>query len=85
MVSIDKKEVIKETPENFFKLPDNLSPILKRIARELERQNYSKEFITAFIAKEVFPIWAKSRIKTYKVKTGNFDGEGLEDTWYIFL
>jgi len=77
-----KKEIIAETPENFFKLPANASPVLKRIAKELERQNKSKEFITAFIAKEGFPIWDKSRLVRHKQKgnTASFDPEGLEDT-----
>ena len=77
-----KVEIIKETPENFFNLPANASPVLKRIARELERQNKTKEFITAFIAKEGFPIWEKSRIvrHTKKSNTASFDAGVLEDT-----
>jgi len=82
IVADANKEIIEETPENFFKVPDNASPVLKRIAKELERQNKTKEFITAFIAKEGFPIWAKSRIERQR-KNGNisdFDADGLEDT-----
>jgi len=82
LVQETKKEVIAETPQNFFNLPANASPVLKRIAKELERQNKSKEFITAFIAKEGFPIWSKSRIERQR-KNGiisDFDGDGLEDT-----
>jgi len=77
-----KKEIIEETPQNFFNLPANASPVLKRIAKELERQNKSKEFITAFIAKEGFPIWGKSRIEKHKQNgnTASFDADGLEDT-----
>ena len=70
---------------DFFKLPPNTSPVLKRIANELERQNKTKEFITAFINKEGFPIWNKASIETYtrKIKnssTTDFDTEGLTDT-----
>ncbi|MBL7703181.1 MAG: hypothetical protein JNM14_13090 [Ferruginibacter sp.] len=82
LVSNTKKETVKETPENFFKLPDNAAPVLKRVAKELERQNMNKEFITAFIAKEGFPVWSKARIEKHKqkVSTESFDAEGLEDT-----
>lgn len=79
-------EIAKEkTPENFFNLPANAAPVLRRIANELEKQNKTKEFIKAFIAKEGFPIWDKASIETHKRKiksntaTG-FDGDGLEDT-----
>lgn len=77
-----KKEVINETPENFFKLPADASPVLQRIAKALEKQNKTKEFITAFIAKEGFPIWNKSRIERHKrkINISSFDGDGLEDT-----
>jgi len=82
LVSAGKKEAIAETPENFFKIPDNASPVLKRIAKELERQNKSKEFIKAFIAKEGFPVWGKSRIERQRKNStiSDFDGDGLEDT-----
>jgi len=82
LVADAKKEIIEEKPENFFKLPDNASPVMKRIVKELERQNKTKEFITAFIAKEGFPIWDKSRIERQR-KNGHiadFDADGLEDT-----
>jgi hypothetical protein len=81
--STAEAKVIQETPQNFFNLPANASPVLKRIAKELERQNKSKEFISAFISKEGFPIWGKSRIERHikKGKTDNFEGEdGLADT-----
>jgi len=67
---IDKSnKIVKDkTSENFFKLPANASPILQRIANELERQNKTKEFITAFIAKEGFPVWDKSRIENISKK-----------------
>jgi hypothetical protein len=84
LVNVEKNQVqlLPETPDNFFKLPSNASSVLKRIALELERQNKTKEFISAFIAKEGFPIWAKSRIERHKQKdnTSNFDADGLEDT-----
>jgi len=82
LVSASKKETIVETPENFFNLPENASPVLKRIAKELERQNKSKEFIKAFIAKEGFPVWGKSRIERQRKNStiSDFDGDGLEDT-----
>jgi hypothetical protein len=82
LVAETKKEIIKQTPQNFFNLPANTSPVLKRIAKELERQNKTNEFITEFIAKEGFPVWSKSRIERHRKNsnTANFDGEGLEDT-----
>ncbi|MEP7236881.1 MAG: hypothetical protein ABI685_03410 [Ferruginibacter sp.] len=74
-------ESVKETPENFFKLPANASPVLQRIAQELEKQNKTKEFITAFIAKEGFPVWDKSRLERHKKSnTASLDGGGPEDT-----
>jgi len=86
IVADAKKEIIEETPENFFKLPDNASPVLKRIAKELERQNKTKEFITAFIDKEGFPVWAKSRIERQR-KNGNisdFDADAWKIQQFIY-
>ncbi len=77
-----KKEIIAETPENFLKLPENASPVLKKVAQELERQNKIRGFIQEFIKKEGFPVWSKSRLERYKKKgkLNGFGGEGLEDT-----
>lgn len=73
----------ERTAENFFKLPANAPSVLKRIAKELERQNKTNEFVQAFIAKEGFPIWNKSRMETHKRKhnVSTFgDGDDLNDT-----
>jgi len=81
LVRITNEIELEKTPENFFKLPTDASPILKRIVNELERQNKTKEFITAFIAKEGYPIWNKSRIEKNKLgNTAGFDTDGIEDT-----
>lgn len=86
MNKTSKDEIAKEKkPENFFKLPTNAAPVLLRIANELEKQNKTKEFIKAFIAKEGFPIWDKARIEIHKRRNKNntisgFDGDGLSDT-----
>lgn len=79
---IDNGELVTpvkdRTPGNFFNLPTNASPVLQKVAKELERQNKSNEFIKAFVAKQGFPIWNKSRIEKHKKKTTaqSLDGNG---------
>ncbi len=71
--------------EQFFELPANASSALQRVARELEKQNKTNEFVKQFISKEGFPIWNKASmyIKTKGIKnnpTAGFDPGGLSDT-----
>lgn len=56
--------------EQFFELPANASSALQRVARELEKQNKTNEFVKQFISKEGFPIWNKASmyIKTKGIK-----------------
>ncbi len=79
-----------KTPENFLKLPANAAPVLQRVANELEKQNKTKEFITAFIKKEGFPVWNKASIVYHKRKAkagvaASLDGGGSDTVVYIPL
>ncbi len=86
----DKKESTSKSEigykaEQFFELPANASSALQRVARELQRQNKTNEFVKQFISKEGFPIWTKASmyIKTKDIKnnpTAGFDAGGLSDT-----
>ncbi len=86
LVSSVQEEVKQErTVGEFFKLPASASPVLQRVAKELERQNGIKPFLTEFILKDGFPVWEKASIETKRLKSkansiSGFNGDGLSDT-----
>lgn len=85
IVKGEDKIISQKTADDFFKLPADASPVLYRIANELQKQNKTQDFISNFIKKEGFPVWHKASIEAggHKIKNNSnpgFDWEGLEDT-----
>jgi hypothetical protein len=48
--------------KDFFDLPANADPALKKVVAEFDRQNKLTGFVNGMVAREGMPVWEKSRI-----------------------
>ena len=59
-------EPIQDTAVGFFKLSPGTGSPVQKVARALQQQNNTKEFITAFAKNEGFAIWDKALVSVSK-------------------
>jgi hypothetical protein len=72
--------------QQFFSIPVAADPVVQAIAKEIERRNGSKEFITEFAKNKGFAVWDKAILSFPKAKAGsNFGNTAADSLVYIPL
>ncbi len=72
--------------QQFFSIPAAADPVVQAIAKEIERRNGSKEFITEFAKTKGFAVWDKAILSFPKIKAGsNFSNTIADSLVYIPL
>lgn len=71
--------------KDFFDLPANAHPALRKIAAEFERQNKLTGFVKGMVAKDGMPVWEKSLIvHRHNPNMLSRDGEESDDVIEVF-
>lgn len=65
--------------KEFFDLPVNADPALKKVAAEFERQNKLTGFVNGMVAREGMPVWEKSRVTRYSNRKNTLSRDGDEN------
>lgn len=59
-INVSSQSASTNQVSNFFTIPTGTHPIVVSVAKELERRNNVKEFVSDFAKSKGFPVWNKA-------------------------